>query len=102
MDRCPTCGRRKRRSIPQNKLYWELVGKCVPFVYNGRRWSKKEWHEYFKDMFIVPEVVSLPDGRSKLCDPSSAESDVAEFSVFYAKVEAWCSERGVYLEEMPA
>lgn len=100
-DRCPTCGRRKRRSDPQNRLYWELVAKCTAFVFNGRRWSKKEWHEFFKDLFIVPEVVSLPDGRRKVCDPSSADLDVPVFSEYYGKVEAWCAERDIRLDEMP-
>lgn len=98
MDRCPTCGRRQRRTNPQNRLYWELVGKCAEFVFNGRRWSKQEWHELFKDLFIVPEVVQLPDGRRKVCDPSSAELEVSDFSEFYTKVEAWCAERGIYLD----
>lgn len=74
----------------------------MPFMFNGRRWSKKEWHEFFKDMFIVPQVVNLPDGRRKVCDPSSAELEVPEFSDFYTKVEAWCAERNVYLDEAAA
>lgn len=100
IDRCPTCGRRHKRSTQANARYWALVALCIPFVYNGRRWSKREWHEYFKDLYLEPVVITLPDGRRKVVDPESSDLDTPEFNDFMTKVEIWCGEHNLYLEEM--
>jgi len=55
----------------------------------------------FKDMYIQPDVITLPDGRRKVCDPHSSDMDKTEFHDFSEKVEAWCAERNVYLDELP-
>lgn len=53
----------------------------------------------FKDLFLESEIVKTPDGRRVVCDPSTREIDTAEMSDYYTKVEAWCAERGVTLDE---
>jgi hypothetical protein len=92
-EKCPTCGRRKRRSSQANRRYWALVGKLTTIVY--------QWHEFFKDLYIEPEVIKLPDGRRKVCDPHSSELDVPDFNDYMTKVEAWAAERGVQLDDLP-
>ncbi len=99
-DRCKACGQKKRRSNQQNRRYWLHVALCVPFTYNGRRWTKLQWHNYFKDLYIVPTTVELPDGRRVVRDPESSELDKDDFSVFTQKVEVWCAEHELYLPEL--
>ena len=98
--RCPKCGRRAKRSNEANRRYFALLGKLSTVVYQGKRWSKREWHEMFKDMYIQPDIVTLPDGRRKVCDPHSSEMDTSEFQDYVTKVEVWCGERNVYLDEI--
>ena len=98
-ERCATCGRRKKRSTVANRRYFALVSLCVPFVYNGQRWSKVQWHALFKDMFLEPVTVKLPDGRTVVRDPESNDLDADEFNAFMDKVEAWCSEHELFLPE---
>lgn len=97
--RCPVCLRLIKRSNQANRRYFALVALCVPFTYNGKRWSKKEWHEYFKDMFIEPRVIQLPSGKRAVRDPESSDLDTDEFAVFSEKVTAWCAAEGVFLPE---
>jgi len=97
--RCPTCGRLHKRSTQANRRYWALVSKCVPLTFNGQRWSKRSWHEMFKDMFLPSRIVELPSGKSVVRDPDSSDLDTAEFNDFMTQVEVWCGERGIYLEE---
>ena len=99
MDRCPSCGRKKVRTTQANRRYFALVSQCVTFTFNGQRWSKKQWHEMFKDMFIDPLVIDLPNGKRAVRDPESSDLDIDQFNVFMDKVEAWCGERGIFLPE---
>lgn len=71
----------------------------MDFQHNGQRWDKRAWHEMFKDMFLPSEIIQLPNGKSIVRDPHSSELDPAEFSDYFTKVEAWCAERGVTLDE---
>lgn len=97
--RCEKCGRKRTRSSKANRRYFALVALCVPFVYNGRRWSKREWHEYFKDLYIEPRLIELPDGRRVVRDPESSDLESDDFREFMDKVEVWCNENGLFLQE---
>lgn len=99
IDKCPACGRRRTRSTKANRRYFALVSLCVPFTYNGQRWSKRQWHEFFKDMYIDPAVIELPSGKRAVRDPESSDLDSETFAEFMFKVEEWCNERGLFLPE---
>ena len=102
-DRCPTCKRRMKRSHPQNArlwlLYHTIAEKIAP---RGQAYSADQWHEFFKSRFLGCREVALPDGKTLQIPHSSAALDVAEFTDFMTQVEAWASERDVYLEDREA
>lgn len=43
--------------------------------------------------------INLPSGQNILIPTSSAELDIAAFSEFMSRVEAWAAEHGVWLDE---
>lgn len=99
ITRCPTCGRKARRSTPANARYWVLlhaISEGVPV--QGKHHSSEVWHTYFKSKFLGCEEVTLPNGKTMQFPHSSAELDTAEFADFMMKVELWAGEHGVWLE----
>lgn len=101
-DRCPTCGRRHRRSNAQNRFLWLLYHKLSEKLHpQGRNYSAESFHLYYKSRFLGMTETVLPNGKTMLIPNSTADLDVAEFSDFYTKVEADAAERGVFLDELP-
>lgn len=100
-DRCPTCGRRHKRSHPQNARYWLLLhaiaDKLKP---QGVSYSPEVWHNYCKSKFLGCDDVKLPNGKTLSLPRSSADLDVAEFTAYMEQVEAWASEHDVWLADM--
>ncbi len=117
MQKCPTCGRRPKRSTQANRHYWLLVhviaDKARPKDENGvaRAYSADAWHINFRQTFlgatdyILP--IALDPGKPALLQKttitiphSTADLSVDEFSDYVGRVEAWAAEQGIYLDEL--
>lgn len=100
-DRCPTCRRKIKRSSEQNRRLWAiyhaLAEKLRP---NGQVFSAHSYHLYFKSKYLGCTEHKLPNGKTLLVPNSTAELDIAEFSEYLDRVEAFAAERDVYLEDM--
>ena len=100
-ERCPACHRRHTRSNPQNRLYWLLLHLIAEKIKpEGHVYSADSWHLYFKSRFLGCDDVTLPNGKTVAIPRSTASLDVAEFSEYVTKLEAWAASRDVYLDEM--
>ena len=101
MKRCPTCGRREKRSNPANARYWLLLhliaSKLRP---DGNTYSADAFHVYYKSRFLGCDDVALPNGRTLTIPRSTAQLESAEFANYAAQVEADAAERGVYLDSI--
>lgn len=100
-SRCPTCGRKRKRSNPANARYWALLAKIAAVVYHkGKLYPPESWHEDFKRALLGCDDVALPSGEVLTIPRSTADLTTDEFSDYMAKVEAWAlDEHGVWLEE---
>ena len=98
--RCPTCNRMLRRSTEANKRYWlllaELSEKLKP---NNVQYSRQTWHEYFKEKFLGANEIKLPNGKTRIISLSSADLDKTEFSEYLDRVQVWCGQHDVWLDE---
>ena len=98
---CPTCGRMKKRSNPQNNRLHQLFTliaanlKAADGLYHHHLW----WKVQFKDRWLAYEETPRSDGTMIYRMRSTAELDVDEFNDFMTQVEAWAAENGVWLEE---
>jgi hypothetical protein len=100
-DRCPSCGRKHRRSNPANARYWLLLHRIAEeLAPGGKKYSAEQWHTYAKSRWIGCDDVTLPNGKTMTIPKSSAALDTAEFNDYVTQVEAWAGERGVYLDSM--
>jgi len=103
VDRCPTCKRRLRRSNPQNAMYWALLHEMAAELRpQGQAYSAEQWHTYAKSRWLGCDEMVLPNGKTLILPHSTASLDVAEFSEYVTKVEAFAAEHGVWLAELPA
>ena len=99
--RCPTCGRKYKRSTQANARYWlllHLLSERLPV--QGKTFSAETWHEYAKQRWIGCDDITLPNGKVVARGRSSAELDTAAFNDYMTQVEAWANEKGVYMDEM--
>lgn len=100
-ERCPTCGRRERRSNEHNKLYWLLLYKAADRLKPaGNSYAPETFHVYYKLKFLGGDDVKLPNGKVIVMPKSSAELDKSEFHDYVDKVEHDLGERGVFLDEL--
>jgi hypothetical protein len=100
-ERCKTCGRRMKRSNPQNARLWLLyhaLSEKLPV--RGQTFSADTWHVWAKTKFLGADDVILPSGKTLTLPRSTAQLDVAEFADYMTKLEAWANEQGVFLDEM--
>ena len=98
--RCPTCGRRQRRSSEQNKLLWVLLHEISESIKPmGQQHSAESWLMYFKSKFLGADDIRLPDGKVVVRPFSSSELDKPEFADFLDQIQAWAAERGIVLAE---
>ena len=102
-NRCPACGRLQKRSSEANRRYWLLLHliaeKITP---EGNRYSAEQWHIYAKSRWLGCDEMKLPNGKTLLIPKSSADLDTADFNDFMTAVEAWASERDVFLDDLAA
>ena len=98
--KCKTCGREPRRSNEVNKRYWALLAlvseKLKP---QGVQYSRDSWHTYMKEKFLGAKEVWLPNGTMRVYSESTSSMDKGEFSEYLDKVQAWCGEHNVWLDE---
>ena len=101
--RCPHCGRRYKRSNPQNAVYWSLLHEMAQKLKpGGETYSAEQYHAYYKSRFLGCEDVKLPNGKTLTIPNSTTDLDVAEFSDYFDAVQADAAERGVHLADLPA
>ena len=98
-DVCPTCGRRKPRSVQQNRKYFSLLEKVGGVL----GYNKDIWHEYFKQKFLPCKIMNI-SGEEKLIPYSTANlpmhgPESPNWDEYTLMVECWLAERGVYLDE---
>jgi hypothetical protein len=101
-DKCPTCGQRKRRTVPQNSRYFALVRAFAGKV----GYSTEVVHEYFKRKFLPMVEVEFPDWTTRLLPTSTSKLPMhrgpdggPNWDDYTMEVEVFCAENGVYLEE---
>ncbi len=94
-DRCPYCHQIKRRSNPQNRLYWELLR----LISEKLGYTPETWHEYFKRTYLPMREVEMPDWTTVLLPTSTSDLNVEEFGEYFLKVERWAAEHEIYLQE---
>lgn len=100
-ERCPQCRRKIKRSSDQNRRYWALIHLLAEKLRpNGQQFSAESFHLWAKSKYLGCTEHKLPNGKTLLVPNSTAELDVAEFSEYLDRVEAFAAERDVYLEDM--
>lgn len=102
-DVCPTCKRRKPRSVVQNRRYWALLTEAA----NKLGHTSDIWHEWFK-MTLLPRRIIVINGEEKVINypthdlpmhPDINDPERPNWETYTMQTEAWLSERGVYLPE---
>jgi len=100
MSKCPTCGRVPKRSSESNRRYWALLAVLSERLkVKDIQYGRQVWHEYMKEKFLGASEIELPNGKKRIISESSASLDVSEFNDFMSKVEVWCGEHNVWLDE---
>ena len=98
--RCPTCHRRHKRSTQANARYWLLLHALADGMkVRGELFSAETWHLYLKSKFLGAVDHKLPSGKTLTIVNSTADLDVAQFSDYLDKVQAWASEHDIWLED---
>ncbi len=101
MTKCPTCGRRPKRSTAANRHYWLIVHVVAGRAnIKGVTYSADTWHLYFRQKYLGAKDATLPSGQTLTIPNSTADLSVDEFSDYVGKVEAWAAEQGIYLDEL--
>jgi hypothetical protein len=100
MERCPTCRRRLTRSNEVNRKYWALLHLMSEKMHpRGQSFTAETFHLWAKSRFLGAIDHVLPSGKTLSVPNSTAGLDVAEFSDYLDKVQAFANEHGVYLED---
>lgn len=101
MTKCPSCGQRKRRSLPQNARLHSLfmLLQDTTKATDGEMHSAMWWKTMCKAEWLGFSEFRKPDGQVIQVLRSTADLDVTELNEFMTKVEAYCAKRGVYLED---
>jgi hypothetical protein len=66
----------------------------------GHSFSADTWHLQFKKSILGAVDTKLPNGMTLTIPNSTAELDVAEFSDYFEKVQAWAASRSVWLADL--
>ena len=98
-DRCPKCGRRKKRSTDANRRYWALLSEIANDIRpRDQSYSSDTWHRYFCQRFLGADEVRVPNEKTLIVPHGSSDLDVQEFNDFMMQVEEFAGRHGVYLE----
>ena len=99
-ERCPTCGRKSRRSNPANARWWVLMHTLADKLRpEGVGYSPETWHLYLASRFLGCDEIALPGGKIIQRPHKTSTLDVTEFNNLMGKAEAWAAEHNVWLEE---
>lgn len=85
---------RKKRSLPQNKLYWMWL-RCISDETGN---DEKALHEYFSSEFLNWEG-SMIFGNYVAVRKSTAELDTKEFTDYLEQIKIKMAEQGIVLPE---
>lgn len=99
LKRCPTCGRREKRSTDANRRLWLLYHAMAAVPVHGERYSADQFHAYYRSRFLGCDDLKLPNGKVLTIPRSTRDLDVSEFSDYMTQVEADANARGVFLDE---
>lgn len=101
---CPTCGNRRKRSNPQNRLYWKILNALA----EKSEYSAETYHEYCKRTFLGYVEREFPDWTTALIPISTADlpmhrdpedPDRPNWETYMIQVERFAAENDVYLQE---
>ena len=99
-ERCPRCGRRTTRTTLQNARLWALYERIAERrAVEGRHFTARAWHEYYKRTLLGMLDIELPDGRVMTRTKSTRGLDAAEFGDYMTKVEADAADAGIFLDD---
>lgn len=77
-----------QRSTPQNNLYWARLAEIADNAWaDGQQFSRDAWHHHLGGLFLPKE----PAPGGKLVPISTTRLDVAEFTEYLNKVEAYAA-----------
>jgi len=95
---CPACGRHEKLSDPQRDRYFAMIGNLLQHP-KLTHLTKQQLDLYFRDKFLGSEEIVLPNGKV-ITQPHRLNRkqgpDVPTMSEFMDKIQAWCSEVGVW------
>lgn len=83
----------KNRSLAQNAYYWGVVLPSISEhieAQTGEVWSCDELHEWYRDKFLPPRVVTIC-GEPKILRPSTASLKVKPFAEYLDRIIRYCS-----------
>lgn len=78
----------------------ELDALCERLHPRGQSFSADTLHLWAKSKFLGCDDHALPNGKTLTLPRSTANLDVAEFSDYFDRVQAWANEQGVFLEDL--
>jgi hypothetical protein len=100
-ERCPTCGRKHKRSTQANALYWVLLHTAAERLRpGGKQYSAESYHTLMKSKYLGCDDIPLPNGKTVSVPRSTANLDAGEFGDYFAKVEAELAQHGVFLDAL--
>ena len=101
MSVCPTCGQRKRRSLPQNARLHAIFMRVSENVRSkdNEFHSPMWWKTMMKAQWLGFMEFRKPDGQVIQVLKSTADLDVAELNDFMTQVEAFAAQKGIYLDD---
>jgi hypothetical protein len=102
-DVCHTCGRRKPRSVQQNRRYFELLTLASEKLGH----NKDIWHEYFKQKFLPCRIIKIGMEEKLIpypthdlpMHPDINNPNKPNWETYTLCVESFLAEHGVYLPE---
>lgn len=82
-----------KRSIQQNRRYWQLISHIAENAWiDGKQYGKETWHEFFARRFGIMKEIVLPDGEITLRRESTSEMDVETFQNYLLRIEAYAAQ----------
>lgn len=95
--------RKHKRTVEQNSRYWPLlteISEGLPV--KGVHFSPTAWHYYFAERFLGCEETKLPNGSTNVQPISTTTLDVAAFSEYMTRIEAWSAQHGLIVMQEAA
>lgn len=82
-----------KRSVQQNRRYWQLISHIAENAWiDGKQYGKETWHEFFARRFGIMKEIVLPDGEITLRRESTSEMDVETFQNYLFRIEAYAAQ----------